>query len=49
VITARMVRGDRTVRVWSPTRPDPDFDAVDPDLNDVYFTALMGKALPVLV
>ncbi|MEL6354965.1 MAG: ABC transporter ATP-binding protein [Cyanobacteria bacterium J06627_28] len=49
VITARMMRGDRTVRVWSPARPAPGFEAVEPDLNDVYFTALMGKSLPVLV
>lgn len=49
VITARMIRGDRTVRVWSPTRPAPGFEPVEPDLNDVYFTALMDKKAPVLV
>lgn len=49
VITARMIRGERMVRVWSPTRPTPDFKSVEPDLNDVYFTALMDKKAPALV
>ncbi|MBE9064272.1 ABC transporter ATP-binding protein [cf. Phormidesmis sp. LEGE 11477] len=41
VITSRMARGQRSVRVWSKTRPGEAFTAVDPDLNDVYFTALL--------
>ncbi|MEM8505060.1 MAG: ABC transporter ATP-binding protein [Cyanobacteria bacterium P01_D01_bin.1] len=52
VITARMMRGQRAVRVWSQTRPDSGFVPVAPDLNDVYFIALMkpvhAVALPVV-
>ncbi len=43
VITSRMSRGDRWVRVLSNSQPDSDFHSVEPDLNDVYFTALLGK------
>ncbi|MEL6555210.1 MAG: ABC transporter ATP-binding protein [Cyanobacteria bacterium J06621_11] len=41
VITARMLRGQRSVRVWSKTCPANGFERVAPDLNDVYFTALL--------
>ena len=47
VITARMERGGRCTRVLSKTQPNSDFHPVDPDLNDVYFTALMS-GLPSL-
>ena len=43
VITNRMSRGDRWVRVLSNSQPDSDFHSVEPDLNDVYFTALLEK------
>ncbi|MEO1591767.1 MAG: ABC transporter ATP-binding protein [Cyanobacteria bacterium J06632_22] len=43
VITSRMVRGQRAVRVWSEAYPGAGFDRAEPDLNDVYFTALMGE------
>ncbi|BAY81619.1 ABC transport system ATP-binding protein [Calothrix parasitica NIES-267] len=43
VITSRMSRGERWVRVLSNSQPDKDFHAVEPDLNDVYFTALLEK------
>ena len=43
VITSRMSRGERWVRVLSNSQPDNDFHAVEPDLNDVYFTALLEK------
>ncbi|MGB3300491.1 MAG: ABC transporter ATP-binding protein [Phormidesmis sp.] len=52
VITARMLQGDRYVRVWSKTRPAEGFEMVEADLNDVYFTALMDRTetkMPVLV
>lgn len=45
VITARMMRGQRAVRVWSQTRPDSGFVPVAPDLNDVYFIALMADPI----
>ena len=41
VITMRMERGRRWVRVLSDCQPNPDFQPTEPDLNDVYFTALM--------
>lgn len=49
VITARMLQGDRYVRVWSKARPALGFETVEADLNDVYFTALMNKKAPALV
>lgn len=49
VITARMLQGDRYIRVWSKARPALGFATVEADLNDVYFTALMHKKAPALV
>jgi len=43
VITSRMVRGQRAVRVWSEADPGEGFEQAAPDLNDVYFTALIGE------
>ena len=43
IITSRMSRGERWVRVLSDSQPDSDFHAVETDLNDVYFTALLEK------
>ncbi|MEO1396382.1 MAG: ABC transporter ATP-binding protein [Cyanobacteria bacterium J06634_5] len=48
VITARMMRGQRSVRVWSKTCPDEGFVLAEPDLNDVYFTALMAEPAEVV-
>ena len=41
LITARMMQGKRYVRVLSRDRPEEGFVPVTPDLNDVYFTALL--------
>ena len=41
VIISRVVRGQRSVRIWSETYLGQEFQIVEPDLNDVYFTALM--------
>lgn len=49
LITARMLQGQRYVRVWSETRPDREFEKAEADLNDVYFTALMDQQEPALV
>ncbi|MEO1375989.1 MAG: ABC transporter ATP-binding protein, partial [Cyanobacteria bacterium J06635_10] len=43
VITSRMLRGERWLRILSDSQPDSDFHSVEPDLNDVYFTALLEK------
>ncbi|MEL7359696.1 MAG: ABC transporter ATP-binding protein [Cyanobacteria bacterium J06648_10] len=47
VITARMMQGKRVVRVWAKTPPDEGFQPAAPDLNDVYFTALMTESVAV--
>ena len=49
VITTRMERGGRCIRVLSDTAPDAAFQLVDPDLNDVYFTALMAQPVAIAV
>jgi ABC-2 type transport system ATP-binding protein len=43
VITSRMSRGERWVRVLSDSQPGKNFQPVEPDLNDVYFIALLDK------
>ncbi|NJR71045.1 MAG: ABC transporter ATP-binding protein [Synechococcales cyanobacterium CRU_2_2] len=49
VITSRMVQGARSLRVLSAAAPDADFEAVEPDLNDVYFTALLENIEAIAV
>ncbi|MEM6520700.1 MAG: ABC transporter ATP-binding protein [Cyanobacteria bacterium P01_C01_bin.70] len=49
IITTRMERGLRCIRVLSDTPPSPEFRAVEPDLNDVYFTALMDRPVAIAV
>ena len=44
VITYRMSRGRKWVRVVNESQPSKDFYSVEPDLNDVYFTALLDKS-----
>lgn len=43
VITSRMQQGTRWVRIFNDFDPDDGFVAVEPNLNDVYFTAILGK------
>ncbi|MDP2274118.1 MAG: ABC transporter ATP-binding protein [Archangium sp.] len=40
VIAVRRVAGQRLAHVFSEARPDGEFEAVNPDLEDVYFQAL---------
>jgi ABC-type multidrug transport system ATPase subunit len=40
VISARMNAGRRTVRVYAEESPGPEFEAVEPELEDVYFSAV---------
>jgi len=49
LITARMMQGKRVVRVWGETPPGEGFQPVSPDLNDVYFTALMTEPVASLL
>jgi ABC-type multidrug transport system ATPase subunit len=44
LITSRMSRGSRFIRVLSDVQPDTGFQIAEPDLNDVYFTALLDEA-----
>ena len=44
VITYRMSRGKKWVRVVNKSQPGKNFYSVEPDLNDVYFTALLDQS-----
>jgi ABC-2 type transport system ATP-binding protein len=46
VISAKLLSGRTLVHVHSPERPGPGFEPVEPDLEDVYFSALMGCLEP---
>jgi|SRR5688572_20207213 len=41
VISTKLLAGRTVVRVNSPIRPDARFEPVEPDLEDVYFSALV--------
>jgi ABC-type multidrug transport system ATPase subunit len=42
VISTKLLAGRTVARVYSDAAPGPDFDAAEPDLEDVYFTAMAG-------
>lgn len=42
VISERMIAGNPEIHVYSDTQPDPSFQAVSADLEDVYFAHIMG-------
>jgi ABC-type multidrug transport system ATPase subunit len=42
VIATKLLAGRTVVHVYSPSLPGPEFEAVEPDLKDVYFTAMAG-------
>jgi ABC-2 type transport system ATP-binding protein len=42
VIATKMLSGRTVVHVHSEAKPGPEFDEVEPDLKDVYFTAMAG-------
>ena len=43
VISTKLLAGQTVVHVHSPSQPDAGFQAVEPDLEDVYFTAMLSK------
>ncbi|MEO1800557.1 MAG: ABC transporter ATP-binding protein [Cyanobacteria bacterium J06629_2] len=43
LITSKMRQGDKWIRVLSNYAPDSSFEAAEPDLNDVYFTAMLEQ------
>ena len=48
LIISRMVRGRHSVRIWSTSYPGNGFERAEPDLHDVYFTALMKTPVALL-
>ena len=42
VISTKLLAGRTVVRVYSETGPSPGFESAEPDLEDVYFTAMSG-------
>ena len=43
VISSRLVTGRTLIRVYGESAPEPDFEAVEPDLEDLYFWSV-GKS-----
>ncbi len=43
VISTKLLAGRTVVRVYSKTSPGDDFEAVAPDLEDVYFSTMAGR------
>jgi ABC-type multidrug transport system ATPase subunit len=42
VISTKLLAGRTVVHVYSDTAPGPSFQAAEPDLEDVYFSAMAG-------
>ncbi|MBG8555028.1 ABC transporter ATP-binding protein [Hymenobacter guriensis] len=42
IISAKLLSGRTLVHAYSPERPGNGFDAVEPDLEDVYFSTMAG-------
>ena len=47
VISTKLLAGRTVVRVFNDGTPDPGFEPAEPDLEDVYFTAMAGHASAV--
>jgi ABC-type multidrug transport system ATPase subunit len=43
VISTKLLAGRTVARIHSDSSPGPDFDAAEPDLEDVYFSAMAGR------
>ena len=46
VVSSRLQSGRTVVRAYSEAAPGPGFEAVEPELEDVYFTAVAGLLEP---
>jgi ABC-2 type transport system ATP-binding protein len=44
VIATKLLAGRTLVHVHADARPGPEFEAVEPDLEDVYFSVMAGHA-----
>jgi ABC-type multidrug transport system ATPase subunit len=42
IISTRLQSGETVVRAYAEAPPEPGFEAVEPDLEDVYFSAVAG-------
>jgi len=42
VISTRLLAGRTIARIYSKTSPGPNFEAAEPDLQDVYFSTMAG-------
>jgi hypothetical protein len=42
VIATKLLAGRTFVHVHNESSPGPEFESVEPDLKDVYFTAMAG-------
>ncbi len=42
LISTKLLGGRTVVHVYSPAQPDPGFEPVEPDLEDVYFSTMTG-------
>jgi ABC-type multidrug transport system ATPase subunit len=49
VVSTRLAAGQTVVRAYGETSPGPGFDAVAPDLEDVYFCTIAGYLAPSAV
>jgi hypothetical protein len=43
VISTKLLAGRTVVHVYSETPPGADFELVEPDLEDVYFSTMSGQ------
>ncbi|QJD96929.1 ABC transporter ATP-binding protein [Mucilaginibacter robiniae] len=43
VISDKLVAGKPTLHVYAPAQPEPGFEQVQPDLEDVYFSYIFGR------
>jgi ABC-type multidrug transport system ATPase subunit len=43
VISTRLLAGRTIAHIFAETSPGPDFEAVEPDLKDVYFSVMAGQ------
>jgi hypothetical protein len=47
VISTRLQAGSRVIHVQADNQPDDSFVSVEPDLEDVYFTTMLGAGRSV--
>jgi hypothetical protein len=47
VISTRLQAGRRMIHVLADNRPDESFEGVEPDLEDVYFSTMLGAGRSV--